>query len=159
MTDPRHAQPRPPPDDAPFLRQVKSYVLRAGRTTAAQAKAYEVYGPRFLLDYAPTLPERARELLPPTDDRLVPFSEQPLIASIPEFPAGAFDLDGQQVDLRDQNSWRLLLSDVSTAELLEVHLVNAVAPFLLVRDLKPLMKRSPAGVDPKNTSKGDGSHT
>lgn len=53
MTDPRHAQPRTPPSDVPFLRQVKSYVLRAGRTTAAQAKAYEVYGPRFLLPYAP----------------------------------------------------------------------------------------------------------
>ena len=51
MTDPRHAQPRTPPSDVPFLRQVKSYVLRAGRTTAAQAKAYEVYGPRFLLPY------------------------------------------------------------------------------------------------------------
>jgi len=56
MTDPRHAQPRPSPDDAPFLRQVKSYVLRAGRTTAAQAKAYEVYGPSFLLPYAPGTP-------------------------------------------------------------------------------------------------------
>lgn len=53
MTDPRHAQPRTPPTDVPFLRQVKSYVLRAGRTTAGQAKAYEVFGPRFLLNYDP----------------------------------------------------------------------------------------------------------
>ena len=53
MTDPRHAQPRTPPADVPYLRQIKSYVLRAGRTTAAQAKAYEAYGPRFLLDYTP----------------------------------------------------------------------------------------------------------
>ena len=53
MTDPRHAHPRTPPADVPYLRQIKSYVLRAGRTTAAQAKAYEAYGPRFLLDYTP----------------------------------------------------------------------------------------------------------
>ena len=53
MTDPRHAQPRIPPSDVPFLREVKSYVLRAGRTTIGQAKAYEAFGPRFLLNYAP----------------------------------------------------------------------------------------------------------
>ena len=51
MTDPRHAQPRTPPTDVPFLRQVKSYVLRAGRTTAGQAKAFEVHGPRLLVPY------------------------------------------------------------------------------------------------------------
>ncbi len=53
MTDPRHAHPRTPPSDVPFLREVKSYVLRAGRTTVGQAKAYEAFGPRFLLNYAP----------------------------------------------------------------------------------------------------------
>jgi tRNA (guanine-N7-)-methyltransferase len=53
MTDPRHAQPRTPPADVEHLRQVKSYVLRAGRTTAGQARAYEVWGPRFLLPYRP----------------------------------------------------------------------------------------------------------
>jgi tRNA (guanine-N7-)-methyltransferase len=52
MTDPRHAQPRTPPSDVPFLRQVKSYVLRAGRTTAGQARAFEVHGPRLLVPYA-----------------------------------------------------------------------------------------------------------
>lgn len=60
MTDPRHAQPRTPPSDVPYLRQVKSYVLRAGRTTAAQAKAYELYGPRFLLPYTPGQPFDAK---------------------------------------------------------------------------------------------------
>jgi tRNA (guanine-N7-)-methyltransferase len=34
-----------------YLRTVKSYVLRAGRTTIGQAKAYELYGPANLLDY------------------------------------------------------------------------------------------------------------
>ncbi|MGE0351313.1 tRNA (guanosine(46)-N7)-methyltransferase TrmB [Hydrogenophaga sp.] len=53
MTDPRHALPRTPPSDVPYLREVKSYVLRAGRTTVGQARAYEVFGPRFLLNYVP----------------------------------------------------------------------------------------------------------
>ena len=57
------------------------------------------------------------------------------------FPAGQLDEDRQQVDLRGINSWRLTLADVSTVELLEVQLVNAVAPFVLAARLKPLMLR------------------
>jgi tRNA (guanine-N7-)-methyltransferase len=53
MTDPRHAQPRPAPTDTTFMREVKSYVLRAGRMGPGQARAYEQHGPRFLLNYAP----------------------------------------------------------------------------------------------------------
>ncbi len=57
------------------------------------------------------------------------------------FPAGALDADLQQVDLRAMNSWRMSLADVPTPELLEVQLVNAVAPFILCSKLKPLMQR------------------
>lgn len=35
----------------PFLRTIKSFVKRAGRTTIAQAKAFEELGPRFLVPY------------------------------------------------------------------------------------------------------------
>lgn len=59
------------------------------------------------------------------------------------FPVGRLDADLQQVDLRGRNSWRLLLAEVSTVELLEVQLVNAVAPFVLNARLKPLMMRTP----------------
>ena len=59
------------------------------------------------------------------------------------FPAGLLDQDLQQVDLRGRNSWRLNLAEVSTVELLEVQLVNAVAPFVLNGRLKPLMLRTP----------------
>jgi NAD(P)-dependent dehydrogenase (short-subunit alcohol dehydrogenase family) len=37
----------------------------------------------------------------------------------------------------------MLMAEVPTVELLEVHLVNAVAPFLLNARLKPLMVRTP----------------
>jgi len=57
------------------------------------------------------------------------------------FPAGALDADQQQIDLRPHNSWRLTLAEVPTVELLEVQLVNAVAPFVLSARLKPLMLR------------------
>ena len=59
------------------------------------------------------------------------------------FPEGLLDQDLQQVDLRAHNSWRLRLDEVAAVELLEVHLVNAVAPFLLNARLKPLMLRTP----------------
>jgi NAD(P)-dependent dehydrogenase (short-subunit alcohol dehydrogenase family) len=59
------------------------------------------------------------------------------------FPEGRLDQDLQQVDLRDRNSWRLRLDEVPSVELLEVHLVNAVAPFILNARLKPLMLRTP----------------
>jgi NAD(P)-dependent dehydrogenase (short-subunit alcohol dehydrogenase family) len=58
------------------------------------------------------------------------------------FPEGRLDQDLQQVDLRERNTWRLLLSEVSSLELLETQLVNAVAPFVLNARLKPLMLRS-----------------
>jgi len=59
------------------------------------------------------------------------------------FPEGRLDQDLQQVDLRDRNSWRLMLDEVPSVELLEVQLVNAVAPFLLNARLKALMLRTP----------------
>ena len=59
------------------------------------------------------------------------------------FPEGRLDQDLQQVDLRDRNSWRLTLAEVSSVELLETQLVNAVAPFVLNARLKPLMLRAP----------------
>jgi NAD(P)-dependent dehydrogenase (short-subunit alcohol dehydrogenase family) len=59
------------------------------------------------------------------------------------FPEGRLDQDLQQVDLRERNSWRLTLSEVSSVELLETQLVNAVAPFVFNARLKPLMLRTP----------------
>jgi NAD(P)-dependent dehydrogenase (short-subunit alcohol dehydrogenase family) len=59
------------------------------------------------------------------------------------FPAHRYDEHLQQVDLRDVNSWRLRLHEVGTPELLEVHLVNAIAPYILNARLKPLMVATP----------------
>jgi NAD(P)-dependent dehydrogenase (short-subunit alcohol dehydrogenase family) len=59
------------------------------------------------------------------------------------FPGGKLDQDLQQIDLRDSNSWRMPLAAVSTVELLEVQLVNAIAPFVLNARLKPLMEKVP----------------
>ena len=73
----------------------------------------------------------------------VPLLQEELLAQKGLFPEGRLDQDLQQVDLRDRNSWRLLMAEVSSVELLEVQLVNAIAPFILNARLKPLMLRSP----------------
>ena len=58
MTTPEHVPSNPsestaaPSTDAPFMRTIKSYVLRAGRMGTGQQRAFELYGPRFLLPYA-----------------------------------------------------------------------------------------------------------
>ena len=59
------------------------------------------------------------------------------------FPEGVLDQDQQQVDRRERNSWRLMLDEVSSVELLETQLVNAVAPFVLNARLKHLLVRAP----------------
>ncbi len=73
----------------------------------------------------------------------VPLLPDELLGQKELFPQGRLDQDEQQIDLRDRNSWRLLLAEVSSVELLEVQLVNAVAPFVLNARLKPLMLRTP----------------
>src|SRR6185436_15507244 len=72
-----------------------------------------------------------------------PLLVEELVSQSEMFPVGLLDRDLQQLDLRGRNSWRLLLDEISTVELLEVQLVNAIAPFILNARLKPLMTRTP----------------
>ena len=73
----------------------------------------------------------------------VPLLAEELQAQQALFPTGQLDQNLQQVDLRNRNSWRFLMHEVPTVELLEVQLVNTIAPFILNARLKPLMLRTP----------------
>jgi len=73
----------------------------------------------------------------------VPLLPEELAAQNALFPEGKLDQDLQQIDLRDRNSWRLTMAEVPSVELLEVQLVNAVAPYILNARLKPLMTQTP----------------
>ena len=90
-----------------------------------------------------SLPARVQDLLPSAEMTQIPLLPEDALVQSGLFPEGVLDQDLQQVDLRAQNSWRLLLHEVSTVELLETQLVNAVAPFVLNARLKPLMMRTP----------------
>jgi NAD(P)-dependent dehydrogenase (short-subunit alcohol dehydrogenase family) len=59
------------------------------------------------------------------------------------FPVDKYDRDGNQIDLRSTNSWLLRDDEVSIIELLEVHVVNAIAPFVINSRLKGMMNRQP----------------
>jgi NAD(P)-dependent dehydrogenase (short-subunit alcohol dehydrogenase family) len=112
-------------------------------TAAAHTLAPEVRG--LLGGYEGV---RRTEMLPSGVTRSAELSQLPLLADDVAarddlFPEGVLDQDLQQVDLRGRNSWRLLLDEVPTVELLETQLVNAVAPFVLNARLKPLLLRTP----------------
>jgi NAD(P)-dependent dehydrogenase (short-subunit alcohol dehydrogenase family) len=99
-------------------------------------------GERAALGETPAL--LLREALPPAPElSQIPLLPEDLEVSKHLFPQGRLDQDLQQVDLRGRNSWRLLMAEVSSIELLEVHLINAIAPFIINARLKPLMMRTP----------------
>jgi NAD(P)-dependent dehydrogenase (short-subunit alcohol dehydrogenase family) len=75
----------------------------------------------------------------------IPYSHDNSLLTEELFPKGKLDADLQQVDLRKTNSWRLRLGDIPTTEMLEVQLVNSVAPFVLCNKLVSLMRRNYTG--------------
>ena len=142
---------RRPPD---FYR----HMMQGERTAANEL------GPEILRVVGSYEGLRGYNMLPSTDTasvavpiRVLPasaeLSQRPLLpdefepeehrAQAALFPEGELDKDLQQVDRRDQNSWRLLLHEVSSVELLETQLVNAVAPFIINARLKPLLDATP----------------
>jgi len=75
----------------------------------------------------------------------IPYTHEDTLAPEALFPTGKLDADLQQVDLRKTNSWRLRLGEIPTTEMLEVQLVNSVAPFVLCNRLVSLMRREYTG--------------
>jgi len=75
----------------------------------------------------------------------VPYSYDNSLVAEEVFPVGKLDADLQQVDLRKTNSWRLRLGEIETPEMLEVQLVNAIAPFVLCNRLVGMMRRDFTG--------------
>ncbi|NQY11265.1 MAG: SDR family oxidoreductase [Flavobacteriales bacterium] len=76
----------------------------------------------------------------------IPYSIDNTLPTEEVFPDGKLDADLQQVDLRKTNSWRLKLGEIHTNEMLEVQLVNSVAPFVLCNRLVNLMKKDDTGL-------------
>lgn len=75
----------------------------------------------------------------------IPYSFDNTLVAQEVFPEGELDADLQQVDLRKTNSWRLKLGEIETTEMIEVQLVNSVAPFVLCNRLSEVMKKDQTG--------------
>ena len=75
----------------------------------------------------------------------IPYSFDNSLQTKEVFPDGKLDADLQQVDLRKTNSWRLKLGEIETPEMVEVQLVNSVAPFVLCNRLSNLMRKDNTG--------------
>jgi len=75
----------------------------------------------------------------------IPYSFDASLVTQEVFPEGELDADLQQVDLRKTNSWRLKLGAIETTEMVEVQLVNSVAPFVLCNRLSEVMKKDNTG--------------
>ena len=75
----------------------------------------------------------------------IPYSFDNALVANEVFPEGELDADLQQVDLRKTNSWRLRLGQIETTEMIEVQLVNSVAPFVLCNRLSEVMKKENTG--------------
>ncbi len=75
----------------------------------------------------------------------IPYSFDNALKPQEVFPVGELDADLQQVDLRKTNSWRLKLGEIETTEMIEVQLVNSVAPFVLCNRLSEIMKKENTG--------------
>jgi NAD(P)-dependent dehydrogenase (short-subunit alcohol dehydrogenase family) len=113
--------------------QLKSYAPTSSETVdSSKLVAWHGGGPGIGLRASAQLSQ-----IPYTYDSSLPVEEV--------FPRDKLDAGLQQVDLRHTNSWRLKLADVPAPEMLEVQLVNAVAPFVLCSQLVPLMRRDYTG--------------
>jgi NAD(P)-dependent dehydrogenase (short-subunit alcohol dehydrogenase family) len=75
----------------------------------------------------------------------IPYTHDHALQVQQVFPQGKLDADLQQVDMRTMNSWRLGLGEIPTAEMIELQLVNAIAPFVLCNKLSTMMKRKNTG--------------
>jgi NAD(P)-dependent dehydrogenase (short-subunit alcohol dehydrogenase family) len=118
----------------PIRKLLGSYEGLRSCDMVAEASALSHSGAR-LADLVPGL-SRAAEL------SQVPLLADELLGQAHLFPQGRLDQDLQQIDLRQRNSWRLQMAEVPSVELLEVQLVNAIAPFIINARLKPLMLRT-----------------
>jgi len=108
--------------------------------------------PRLLAAEASTL--QPHQQVPVHDGELTSASSSALMSQVPLtdedrtvdpslFPKGFYDEHQQQVDMRTRNSWTMRMDEVSTIELIEVHAINSLAPFIINSKLKPLMARTP----------------
>jgi NAD(P)-dependent dehydrogenase (short-subunit alcohol dehydrogenase family) len=128
------------------------------------ARHHEFYLTNNKLELPQKISDTTQQYLLPSLKRAVNFS-----ALLSQIPLTAEDFnsnlaffperqsDGEQLDLRSFNSWLMKDEDVELVELLEVHIINAIAPFIINSRLKSLMSHSKLDKYIINVSSREGS--
>ena len=62
-----------------------------------------------------------------------------------DFPEGQLDIDGQQLDLRPDNTWTRNIGATKIEECVETMVVNSISPFYIIQQLEPLFRLEGAG--------------
>jgi len=98
--------------------------------------------------YLPLI-QQERKIVASIDTKIkLILNETPVAEShtLLESVTASFDLQlnrfGQPIDNRTKNSWNSTLEEVDMIELLEVNLINQIAPYHLIKELTPLLKSS-----------------
>lgn len=96
--------------------------------------------------YLPVISKETELLETYAHERLIPNAtsvisdikllETEAVLELNDLPLTRF---GQPVDNRDKTSWNSTLDEISLFELLEVNLINQIAPYHLIKAFKPLM--------------------
>lgn len=125
-----------------YLKQTEPY-LDAIINNAAQTIKYpnEYYQPLIKVEQdLKSLPSAQQNKIIKTTDL-----EQEMVSTeiTQYFPPDKTDIFNQPLDLRPNNSWVMKLNEIEMPELIEVNLVNNIAPFLLNSKFKDLMCLSP----------------
>lgn len=98
--------------------------------------------------YLPIIQEEQKCLASYTDEASLKANVTPVLETLKALDIQDVDQDfainrfGQPVDTRIKNSWNSKLEEISTFELLEVNLINQIAPYLLIKGFLPLLKQS-----------------
>jgi len=114
------------------LREIEGFNVRGSQSSKALSVSWNGQAPGIGIRASAQLSQ-------------VPYKFDNSIDAREVFPEGKLDADLQQVDLRKTNSWRLKLGQIETLEMLEVQLVNSIAPFVLCNRLIALMRRDYTG--------------
>ncbi|WGH76450.1 SDR family oxidoreductase [Tenacibaculum tangerinum] len=97
--------------------------------------------------YQPLIQNETKLLAESADLKLVPnhtpiVQERLMIEKNEEYQSFAMNRFGQPIDQRIKTSWNSTLEEVSMYELLEVNIINQIAPYFLIKELTPLFKES-----------------
>jgi NAD(P)-dependent dehydrogenase (short-subunit alcohol dehydrogenase family) len=59
-----------------------------------------------------------------------------------DFPVNEYDIDGQQLDLRMNNSWTESNKEINIKECVETQVINSIVPFYLIQQFEELFNNS-----------------